>query len=92
MRFSAACMSASVMTPRDTWRAMLRSMVARALSTASFFTSFMATSIAGQRDHMGDAVAHLAGADDADRLDAGLGHGILAFARALHVTAGFSRF
>ena len=25
--------------------------------------------VAGQRRHMGDAAAHLAGADDADRLD-----------------------
>ena len=39
MRFSAACISASVMMPRETWRAMLRSMVERALSIASFLTS-----------------------------------------------------
>ena len=44
MRFRAACISASVMMPRDTWRAMLRSMVARALSTASFFMSLRETS------------------------------------------------
>ena len=44
MRFSAVCISASVMMPRETWRVMLRSMVERALSSASFFTSLMATS------------------------------------------------
>ena len=44
MRFRAACISASVMMPRETWRAMLRSMVERALSTASFFRSLRATS------------------------------------------------
>ena len=44
MCFSAWFICASVMMPRETWRVMLRSMVERALSTASFFRSYMATS------------------------------------------------
>ena len=38
---------------------------------------------------MGDAVAHLAGADDADRLDGGAGAGFAALAGALHLPPGF---
>ena len=41
----------------------------RAFSTASFLHVVDGHVVAGERDHMGDAVAHLAGADDADRLD-----------------------
>ena len=45
--------------------------------------------VAGQRHHVGDAVAHLAGADDADRLDGGAGAGLAALAGALDCAPGF---
>ena len=44
--------------------------------------------VAGQRDDMGDAVAHLAGADDADRLDGRPARRLRALAGSLHLTAG----
>ena len=47
--------------------------------------------VAGERHHVGDAVAHLAGADDADRLDGGAAPGSLALAGALQLRAGFLR-
>src|SRR5581483_2415016 len=46
--------------------------------------------VAGQRHDMGDAVAHLAGADDSDRLDVQL-HAALALAATLQLTTGFLR-
>ena len=90
MRFSAACISASVMRPRDTWRAMLRSMVARALSIGLLLDVVERDLVAGQRHHVGDAVAHLAGTDDADRLDGNLCAGFT-LAGALQWSAGFLR-
>ena len=69
MRSSAALLS--VLGDRacvPTWRAMLPLIVASASLMRSRATSLSTTGIAGQRADMGDAVAHLAGADHADIL------------------------
>ena len=68
MRASAALRSSSLIAFLPTWRAMLPLMVARPALMRSADTSLSITRIARQRADMGDAVAHLAGADHPDIL------------------------
>ena len=69
MRESAPCRTASSSLPELTWRAMLPLTVAMPFSIRSGATSNSSTLVARQRRHMRDAAAHLARANDTDRLD-----------------------
>ena len=69
MRASALLRSSSLIAFLPTCRAMLPLMVAMPALMRSGETSLSITGIARERADMGDAVAHLPGADDADILE-----------------------
>ena len=69
MRSSAAWRSSSLMRWRLTWRARLPLMVAKPAVDALGRDVVEHDVEAGERADMGDAVAHLTGADDADLAD-----------------------
>ncbi len=70
MRLSAASLSSSVMRLRLTWRAMLPLMVASAFLEPGGRDVVQHHGNARERADMGDAVAHLPRADDADLANA----------------------